>query len=631
MLNLLKYRLKALLGLHFILFIFPQFSNAEEIFSPNPHTSDKNTANVVTTTEDSRQRVVVGNKVESGNESPINTDRLVEIRIFHDIADVMSYTEELYNKGLEAEVQTGVHENNEVFYKVFARRPKDKKEIDYAANTSGKEPLAATLADEVKNIKPKEKDIDEQKLSIATLPTVAGKKSESVSTDTPINPSNPVGNDQKYVQAVYSSESSTQGSVAQEQGENKSSVSEGGILSGDVFGAEGGYIHPFVHFRTYFTDNVYNTRDDKKSDFAYVITPGVWLTVPRIREQLLHLDSRTVSPSGLRLSRLNPGYFKRYQTYLYYGADIEQFASHTSENMITHRLEGLLEYNLKGGLTFELIDRFLLSRDARGTGISTELDKFKSNLAGLIIFYDTRRKTMYRFDYTHYWLDYDASRNNFRDRHDNTLSGYVFYKIAPKTSLFVQYEFIDISYDYDSLSDSKEHHYWGGVDWNITAKTFGRLKVGYAVKNFARSTIGDSHDMIFEAQIDYKFTPKTSMILKAFRKTQETNITETDYMITSGIRADYLQRLTGKLLLSAKLGYWNELYRRDLDYNNWSKQREDNIWEAGLMLGYNLKEWLKLELGYLYENRNSSFDEFDYVNNTYFLGLNGEFSVNVEP
>jgi hypothetical protein len=290
-------------------------------------------------------------------------------------------------------------------------------------------------------------------------------------------------------------------------------------------------------------------------------------------------------------------------------------------------LEGLLQYNLKGGVTLEVMDKFMISHDARGTGTSTNLDKFTTNLGGLILYYDTRSKINFRADYTNFNVNYDAARNKFRDRHDNAFSGYSFYKISPKTDLFVQYEFIDIGYESDSLSNSREHHFWGGIDWTITAKSTGRIKAGYGIKDFSRSTVDDARDFIFEAQIDHKFTPKTSIVLKAFRKTNETNITTTDYMITTGGGVDYLQRITGKLFLSARLAYWNELYKQDLTYLGETKEREDDIWEGGIALRYDIKEWLKFDLGYLYTNRDSNFSEFDFVTNSVFFGLRGEFSL----
>ena len=409
-------------------------------------------------------------------------------------------------------------------------------------------------------------------------------------------------------------------------------VKNDGLGAKDVYGQEGGYIHPFVTFRSYFTDNVYHSRDNKESDFVFVISPGIWLTVPGVRQRLVSIDSSTITPGGFLLSRYNPQSFRRYQTYFFYGTDIELFTKNSSENFINHKIEGLFEYNLKSGFTLELVDRYLFTHDVRGTGTSDRLDKYKSNLFSAILMYDTRKRLLFRGDYSHYYVDYSSSRNSFRDRQDNAFSFYAFYRLSPKTKLLGQYRYIDVDYDKDTLSNSREHHYLGGVYWDITTKSRGQVKAGYGVKEFSRSSVGTAHNFIFESQIDYRFTPKTSVVLKGYRKTQESNIDDADYILSTGGSLQYMQRMTRKISASARVGYWNEQYKEDdVTLGDTTKKREDNIFEAGLSFRYDLKEWLKFDVGYLYTNRDSTFSEHDYSNNTFFVGLSGGLSYTLAP
>ena len=120
-----------------------------------------------------------------------------------------------------------------------------------------------------------------------------------------------------------------------------------------------------------------------------------------------------------------------------------------------------------------------------GTGITTELDKFKNNLANITLNYDITNRFKFKVDYSNFLVDYTARRNDFRDRSDNAVSGYLFYKIRPKTSsLFAEYEFLDIAYKTNDLFNSREHHWFGGVQWDITAKSKGSVKAGYGIKDF---------------------------------------------------------------------------------------------------------------------------------------------------
>ncbi|MEW6586227.1 MAG: outer membrane beta-barrel protein, partial [Nitrospirota bacterium] len=304
-------------------------------------------------------------------------------------------------------------------------------------------------------------------------------------------------------------------------------------------------------------------------------------------------------------------------------ADIERYSKYSRGNTVSHKAEGLFQYNLRGGLSFEVLDQFLASHDAWGSGISQELDKYRSNLANFIVTYDLSDRVKLRVDYANFLVNYTASRNAFRDRDDNVISGYVYYKFKPKTALFAEYEFADIEYRNDVLSNSMEHHYYGGLQWDITAKTKGSVKAGYGVKDFRNPQIDTGDYFIMEAQMDYAFTPKTSLMLKGARKTEETNISTTNYIVSNSVELEYLQRLTAKILGDIRLYYAHDAYKGDLTFFGETKERKDRYFSGALAFQYKFREWLEMDAGYVYSLRDSSFSDFDYTNNTVFLRVIG--------
>ena len=395
-------------------------------------------------------------------------------------------------------------------------------------------------------------------------------------------------------------------------------------VSSEVFGQKSGFVHPFAGVTGYYTDNVFNTRNGKVSDFITIFSPGIWLTVPHVKEKLLNVDTSNVSPGGYSLSRYNPETFTRYQTYLYYNADIEQHTRESAGNAINHKAEGLFQYNLRGGLTFELMDQFIASHDMWGTGLSQKkLDRFRTNLADVMAVYDTENRLKFRLDYSYNLVDYLAARNSFRDRSDNSVAAYVFYKLKPKTALFYEYEFVGIDYRDNILSNSDEHHNFIGVQWDVTAKSKGSVKAGYGLKYFSDPAIKDAKNFIFEAQIDHKLTAKTSVIIKAARKTEETNISSTGYEVADSISGEYLHRLTGKITLDAMLSYTRDKYSEDLTLGGITKRLADHYYVGMLALQYKFKEWLELDSGYMINIRDSSFPDLDYKSNIVFLRITG--------
>jgi hypothetical protein len=588
----------------------------------------------------------VGRKGGSGESQKISKDTLsssevkqiATFKIFKIKEKAEKFAKELRNKGFEVVIHKDITKDEKTIYTVFAEKTRESSGI-------------ALSSSEVKQGTPLETEpveepaIQERLSGEPKKPSGIALSSTEVRQKTPLAP--PSVEDKPVIQERLSDEpkepsksSLSSGEIEQKNnlgktsGEDKSIdkerplLKEGepigrGKVTADIFGRRGGYLHPFLSVIEYYSDNVFNSKDAKNSDFVTVISPGIWMTFPHVYEKLLSIDTSTLAPGGISLSRPNPEYFRRYQTYLFYNADIERFSKYTSGNTIDHKLEGLFQYNLRGGLSMELVDQFLASHDIWGTGTSTELDKFKSNLSNVILTYPISEKFKFRIDYSNFFVHYDASRNNFRDRDDNAFSGYIFYKFKPKTSVFVEYQFIDIKYNEGILSDSQEHHYFGGLQWDITAKSKGSIKTGYGIKDFSMSALQSSKDFILEAQIDHKFTPKTSLMLKASRKTNETNISATDFILTNSVEAKYVQKLTGKITGKLDFSYTNDTYKGALTFGGETKEIKDNYFTGAFALQYKFKEWLEMSMGYIHNMRDSNFSEFGYSSNIVFIRLTG--------
>ena len=288
------------------------------------------------------------------------------------------------------------------------------------------------------------------------------------------------------------------------------------------------------------------------------------------------------------------------------------------------RIEGLFQYNLRGGLTFEFVDQYLISHDIIGTGIRTadELDKFYTNLANPRLIYNTGKRWWFMVDYANFLVKYNDSRNDFRHRDDNAISAYIFFRLQPKTSAFFQYQYIDINYRNDILSNSDEHNFYGGIAWDITAKSKGAIKAGYGTKDFADDTIENAKNFRLELQINHRFTPKTNVMLNAWRKTDETNISTTNYILAHGIEFGYNQQFTGRLMGNVRLSYIHDHYKGDLTYDGLTQERKDSYYIGTAGLFYRFREWIGAGIGYTWTKRDSNFPAFEYTNNMFFFNFN---------
>ncbi len=393
----------------------------------------------------------------------------------------------------------------------------------------------------------------------------------------------------------------------------------------DIFGGRS-YFHASLAVSELYTDNAFLSNKDKKSGSSTVLSPEVWILLPRTEREMPEIeDVSTRAPGGLIISRQKPHVSRHYEAFLLYHADIPLSSNLPSEKTVSHRASGGFIYN--GNRVFaSVLEQFDRAYNTIGTGVPSDpvrVDKYKSNLFDASISYDTGNRFRLMLDYSNFLVNYDEAANDFQDRMDNSVAAYVFYQIQPKTALFVEYDFIDIAHDKDAALDSTEHNLFGGVQWDITAKSKGTIKAGYGIKDFA-NTDTSFNSYIFEAQISHNLSSRNSLTLTAYRQTDETDFLQSSFISTDGAKLQFQHRLTRRITGAASLEYAKETYEGgDFTLEGVTKQRKDNIFDAALSLRYQFRRWLASDIGYEFTRRDSNFGDFSYTSNTFFIRITG--------
>jgi len=383
-----------------------------------------------------------------------------------------------------------------------------------------------------------------------------------------------------------------------------------------LFGGRGGYAHPYITMAALYEDNVYQTADDTISDTAVVISPGIWVAFPRTRKKVININTSTMTPGGLGMVREPPKKFRRFQSYLHYGADLTRYASETVNDTDDQRLEGFFQYNFKGGLSLALLDIYRDGHEGYADGISRDLDEYKSNLLGGRVMYALSPKFMLQGDYKNYTLDYDTRVNAYRDRDDQVASASLFYKYSSKTTLFTEYDHVDISYDNQTLLDSKEHHFYGGMRWQVTGKTSGEFKAGYLIKQFDDPLIDDTSDFILQLWGDYRVSGKGRVKIGLARISEEPDIYSRQSVLANSIDLTYLHKINGKMRLSGHVSYAVRSYDGLTTFlEDQTSDREDDEYRAGVGFEYWIQRWLNVRLDYQYFKQESDIDAFSYTDN----------------
>lgn len=402
------------------------------------------------------------------------------------------------------------------------------------------------------------------------------------------------------------------GSPAIPMGQTRgTAVPEDEGISADIFGKKGGNFHPFLIIQGVYTDNLFATHTNTQEDFITTLAPGIWIAFPANREKLLAIDTVTTSPGGLKLSRIKPEATRRYQTYFLYSPEFLFYSDHSSLDHVNHKAEGMFQYNFNSGLSFDVIDIYHDKEDIAGDGLRDRLYRYQDNLLDLIMTYAPHsKKYKFEFDYSNYDIGYKDDLLAYRDRTDNSFGISAFYRIKPKTSVFLEYNYSDIAFD-DGFRDSVEDRYYAGITWDVTAKTRGTLKLGYMEKDFDSPLLSDQEGFSVELQTQHNLSPKRALQINGYRRFHESDFGDASGFLSTGIDAALLQRFSEKWS-----GTFDVLYEEN-EYIGYD--RDDTLFRIGPALRFEPRRWMIFDLGYHYYNNDSNVTVYDYEANQFFI------------
>lgn len=397
----------------------------------------------------------------------------------------------------------------------------------------------------------------------------------------------------------------------------------------DLFGDRVGYIHPSLAVNGYYTSNLFRAASREQSDRYAIIVPGIWLALPARNQRLPEIGTSTTAPGGSSFSRFTLERERRVQGYAQYQARILKYDRFQDEDRIDHRGQGILKFSSRRSVSLELADSYERNSDPYGTGgrIERYLDTYDANLFTVIFLGRLTEKILLRADYGQYRLNYAADRNSFRDRNDDSYSGYLFFRTTPKTTLFAQTERVMVNYDenlnIDTRYDTRHSNYYLGVKMQTSATARGSFKAGYGRQKYGAMTTGK---LLAEALLDYDLTPKTSISLQGTRRVLEADQVGARSILSHRIQAGYRQRLAAKWQSDALLFFnRNEYDGTVLIGNRIATNYYHDEFGGALTLGYSPATGRGLNLGYEYRQRDANFDSEDYRSHIFSLRATAAF------
>jgi hypothetical protein len=370
-------------------------------------------------------------------------------------------------------------------------------------------------------------------------------------------------------------------------------VDGGGLRLGPLI------VTPYVTGSGTYTDNVFLTKRDKKSDFYYSILPGVKVSTKPIGGHNFYLD---------------------------YNADISQFSSYSGADYVVQSLDAGIDLNLPRRSGLKLGDKITYGADLPDFK-GDETSQYLSNLARIeasSTFFDRFGLGLW---YSHALKDYERSRDEIDNFDTNTVGGFFRFRILRGTSMLAEYVYSITDYQKDSRA-GVENNYSNrintGITWDITAKTRGTVRAGYLNKQYYR--VDREDDVIYaSADISHELTNHIVLSITWVHDIFDTANADNNIQYSSSYRSN---QVTAKLRhtyrkFTSSIG-GDFIYDRYLhDDQGLGRKRKDYVWRGLVGVDYQMQRWIKLGLKYRYTDLNSNFDAEDYGENlvSLFVGL----------
>jgi len=369
-------------------------------------------------------------------------------------------------------------------------------------------------------------------------------------------------------------------------------------------------IYPYFEYDALYRTNVFQTYNNKKSDFVNMINPGIRFELP---------------VAGTH--RLSLGYLGNYYIYSRFSDN-----THYDQNVNADAALHFSKLSLNFGAAYRNA-----TEEASLLQVGPIVAFGQQRVYNRVTPYFTaaykvadlwRLEANYQFDS----LTFAKDIFRFDDYQAHTAGASLYYKFWPKTSVLVQYVAAVYTHPNDSWTDYVVHTPMIGLNWDPTSKLSGTIKVGYSITDYYNRNIGtrgfNPNGLALSIALLYKLSRYTQMSLIAQRSLQEDVDFTTSFGDSSYFNSGFLFTLTRlwhyfDVTSYASFAFYNNKYI----YNNIDpgtgqlKSRNDNIIYVGAGLSRPITRWLRLRLDYLYENRASNFTFYGFNEHKALLGV----------
>jgi len=372
--------------------------------------------------------------------------------------------------------------------------------------------------------------------------------------------------------------------------------------------------HPSLEVRETYSSNTYQNYGGLPSDpgFITTVTPGIKLLLP----------------------------VSRHEFFVEYLADFNIYSVDSNTNYVQQKVGGGAKFNFARGLDASLNYYFLDSEFPQRAATGQTVPGVPEDYFRARPYNQNDFKSLIGWSFADRWR-IEGFFNFFNYRYKNSIDfinnydqpiygGRIFYRLSPKISVLGEYNYQPITYPDDRIYNNTNQFMYLGVAFDPTARLNGTLKIGYEDKNYDQTLPGNNSNFkgtAIDGNLVYKLNTASNLRLllnRAINDDQTTNAPYTQNKVGLEWR-NYWSR-NEKASWTLKGGYGTLAFDAPtVDVDGSLKTRDDQRWEFGVGLGYDLRRWLTMSLGYDYVNNNSNFIDYNYRENRVYFSILASF------
>jgi hypothetical protein len=290
----------------------------------------------------------------------------------------------------------------------------------------------------------------------------------------------------------------------------------------------------------------------------------------------------------------------------------EPDASNTAQRV---RLNSIMEFTDRHRLKLEAEARKY--ERTTSTAVDGINDKIRSNRVNGLYTYGARSAAnQIDLGASYAQLRYDNSDgiNDDKERNTTGLTTTWYHRIGSNTRGLLEYDHTVFDYlQSDSRLNSTSDAVLAGAEWDFTARTTGKVRVGYERKNFDDNSVDDLSNPTW--QVDLRWKPRTySTFSFVARQAMAEGDDGADAVKTTSALFGWRHGWTDRITTVAEVG----LARYDYEGQN----RTDDLRDYNLAVEYAMRRWLDIELGYRYRNDDSDAVNQSFERNIFLLSFN---------